>query len=94
MPQLTVIVLNEIWVVKSYYVCNRFTAFFKGGYHMRSSKKEYEEVAKRCSSYAKTSSSELSNCVNCDCTSCLNCEHLAQDEHCTLDLYDSIAKTL
>ena len=47
---------------------------------MRSSKKEYEAVAKRCSSYAKTTNSELSNCVSCDCTSCLNCEHFAPDE--------------
>ncbi len=61
---------------------------------MRSSKKEYEEVAKRCSSYTKTTTSELSNCVDCDCVSCLNCEHFAKDEHCVLDLYDSIARNL
>lgn len=57
---------------------------------MRSSKKEYEEVAQRCSSYDKTTTSELSNCVDCDCTSCLNCRHFASDEHCKLDLYDAI----
>lgn len=61
---------------------------------MRSSKKIYEDVAKRCSSYEKTTTSELSNCVNCDCTSCLNCEHFASDEHCVLDLYDSIRENL
>ncbi|MGN0495377.1 MAG: hypothetical protein ACI4GW_04060 [Lachnospiraceae bacterium] len=61
---------------------------------MRSSKKEYEEVAKKCSSYRRTETSELSNCVDCDCTSCLNCEHFAPDEHCVLDLYDPIAQTL
>ena len=61
---------------------------------MRKSKKEYEDVAKKCSSYHRTDASELSNCVDCDCTSCLNCAHFADDEHCTLDLYDRIAKTL
>lgn len=61
---------------------------------MRSSKKKYEEVAKRCSSYAKTTGSELSNTVSCNCTSCLNCEHFAADEHCVLDLYDQIAENL
>ena len=61
---------------------------------MRSSNKEYEAVAKRCSSYAKTTSGELSNCVGNDCTSCLNCEHFAADEHCVLDLFDPIAKNL
>ena len=61
---------------------------------MRSSKKAYEDVAKRCSSYAKTTNSELSNCVDGDCTSCLNCEHFAADEHCVLDLYDQIKENL
>lgn len=61
---------------------------------MRASKKDYEEVAKRCSSYEKTGKSELSNTVDCDCTSCLNCKHFASDEHCVLDLYDAIAKNL
>lgn len=61
---------------------------------MRSSKKEYEAVAKRCSSYTKTNKSQLSNSAGCDCISCLNCEHFAADEHCVLDLYDSIAKNL
>lgn len=61
---------------------------------MRSSKKMYENVATRCSSYARTTTSELSDCVNSDCTSCLNCEHFANDEHCVLDLYDSIAQNL
>lgn len=61
---------------------------------MRSSNEKYEAVAKRCSSYTKTTSSKLSNCVGDSCTSCLNCEHFAADEHCVLDLYDSIAKNL
>lgn len=61
---------------------------------MRSSKKKYEEVANRCSCYCKTTTSELSNCVSCDCTSCLNCDHFAPDEHCELDLYDPIAQNL
>lgn len=61
---------------------------------MRSSKKTYEAVANQCSAYAKTTTSELSNSVNSDCTSCLNCEHFATDEHCVLDLYDQIEKTL
>lgn len=61
---------------------------------MRSSKKVYEEVAKRCSSYAKTTTSELSNSVSGNCTSCLNCEHFAPDEHCVLDLYDPIKDNL
>lgn len=57
---------------------------------MRSTKKQYEEVANQCSSYTKTTTSELSNSVDCDCTSCLNCKHFAPDEHCKLDLYDAI----
>lgn len=61
---------------------------------MRSSKKEYENVAERCSAYAKTTKSELSNSVDESCTSCLNCEHFAADEHCVLDLYDPIANKL
>lgn len=61
---------------------------------MRSSKKKYEEVANRCSSYSKTNTSELSNCVDGNCTSCLNCHHFASDEHCKLDLYDEIAQNL
>ena len=61
---------------------------------MRDSKSVYEEVAKRCSSYSKTENTSLSNCVDCDCTSCLNCEHFAKDEHCVLDLFDAIKKNL
>ena len=61
---------------------------------MRDSKKNYEEVAKRCSSYSKTDQTELSNTVDCDCTSCLNCKHFASDEHCVLDLYDPIKENL
>ncbi len=66
----------------------------KRGKKMRASKKEYEDVAKRCSAYKRTDCSELSNCVSCDCTSCLNCEHFAPDEHCVLDLYDTIAQAI
>ena len=58
---------------------------------MRSSKKQYEAVAKRCSAYHKTNASELSNCVREDTNSCLNCAHFASDEHCKLDFYDEIA---
>lgn len=61
---------------------------------MRSSKQVYEDVAKKCSSYSKTTTSELSNTVDCDCTSCLNCGHFAADEHCELDLYDAIKENL
>lgn len=61
---------------------------------MRSSKQEYEDVANRCSCYHKTTTSALSNCTDCDCISCLNCEHFASDEHCKLDLYDKIAQNL
>lgn len=61
---------------------------------MRDSKKVYEAVAKRCTAYHKTQGTELSNCVNCDCTSCLNCEHFDRDEHCVLDLFDAIKKNL
>lgn len=61
---------------------------------MRSTKQKYEEVANRCSSYSKTTTSELSNSVSSDCCSCLNCEHFASDEHCVLDLYDPIAQNL
>lgn len=61
---------------------------------MRSSKKVYEDVAKKCSCYSRTTGSELSNCVSCDCTSCLNCGHFAPDEHCVLGLYDQIKPNL
>ncbi len=60
---------------------------------MRSTKQTYEEVAKRCSSYTRTSDNAFKN-VNTDNISCLNCEHFAADEHCVLDLYDPIVKNL
>ena len=66
----------------------------KGCDYMRSTKKHYEDVARRCSAYHKTNTSELSNCVNEDCNSCLNCAHFAGDEHCKLDLYDTISKNM
>lgn len=61
---------------------------------MRSSQETYMDVAERCSAY------ELAENSNCFCNaapdspSCLNCKHFAKDEHCTLDLYDAIAKKL
>lgn len=61
---------------------------------MRSSKKQYEDVANHCSAYHKTNSSELSNSVRENCNSCLNCAHFARDEHCKLDLFDDISANL
>jgi hypothetical protein len=61
---------------------------------MRSSQETYMDVAERCSAYEHTAQK------NCFCNeapsspSCLNCTHFAADEHCTLDLYDSIVKNL
>lgn len=61
---------------------------------MRSSQKTYMDVAERCSAYEQVTKK------NCFCNeapnspSCLNCKHFAEDEHCTLDLYDAIAKNL
>lgn len=57
---------------------------------MKRSKQTYKDVAKHCSSYERTTASELSNCVDEDCTSCLNCSHFAPDEHCILELFDHI----
>ena len=68
--------------------------FKERGVIMRSSKKQYEDVANHCSAYHKTKGSELSNCVRDDCNSCLNCAHFANDEHCKLDLFDDISKSL
>ncbi len=61
---------------------------------MRSTKKMYADVATRCSAYKKTTTSELSNSVDDDSTSCLNCSYFAKDEHCVLELYDAIAEQL
>lgn len=61
---------------------------------MKCSKELYEDVAIRCSEYDKTSTSPLSNTVDNDCTSCLNCRHFAKDEHCVLDLFDQIRNNL
>jgi hypothetical protein len=61
---------------------------------MRESKQIYEKVAEKCSSYTRNTQTGLSNCVDCNCTSCLNCDHFAPDEHCVLDLFDSIKETL
>lgn len=61
---------------------------------MRSSQETYMDVAERCSAYEHTTT------PNCFCNeapsspSCLNCKHFAADEHCTLDLYDTIVKKL
>ncbi len=59
---------------------------------MRSSNETYKEVAERCSSY------DVKDCPDChsnsaDEVSCLTCSHFC-NEHCTLDLYDRIAKNL
>lgn len=63
---------------------------------MRASKKDYEEVAKRCSSFEKKEKSSFTNKNTSDteCVSCINCSHFASDEHCVLDLYDDIAKNI
>lgn len=61
---------------------------------MRASKKEYEEVAKRCSSFESREHSTFTNSDECNCTSCLNCAHFSSDEHCVLDLYDQIIQNL
>lgn len=62
---------------------------------MRSSKETYENVAKRCSSYARVhGENSFSNAVESGCTSCLTCDHFADDEHCVLDLYDPIVENL
>ena len=66
----------------------------EGVVNMRSSKKQYEDVANHCSAYHKTNTSEFSNCVRENCNSCLNCAHFANDEHCKLDLYDNISASL
>lgn len=61
---------------------------------MRSSQEMYMDVAEHCSAYEHVTK------PNCFCNeapnspSCLNCTHFAKDEHCTLDLYDAIAKNL
>lgn len=61
---------------------------------MRASKETYEQVAKRCSKYARTQNG------NCFCNtddrevSCLTCKHFAADEHCELDLYDPIVANM
>lgn len=61
---------------------------------MRSSQETYMNVAERCSAYEHI---RHQNCFTNEAPSspsCLNCKHFASDEHCTLDLYDSIVKHL
>jgi len=62
---------------------------------MKESQKNYEEVAKRCSSYKRNDCDSFTNSATSDCTSCLNCSHFStEQQHCNLDLYDQIIKTL
>lgn len=64
---------------------------------MKETNKNYEEVAKRCSSYTKKDCDTFTNNADCDTnnTSCLNCSHFSlEQQHCNLDLYDQIAKNL
>ena len=67
---------------------------------MRSSQETYCKVADRCSEYkavnkdtVTNSASNKSNTDGCD-RSCQTCTHFASDEHCRLDLYDQIVKSL
>ncbi len=61
---------------------------------MRSSAEVYKQVAERCSSYdTKTKKDCMCNMAE-GSKSCLNCRHFADDEHCRLDLYDPIVKSM
>lgn len=60
---------------------------------MKANKTTYQNVAKQCSSYNRKETG-VTNCSSDSCPSCSNCNHFTTDEHCSLDLYDSIAKTL
>ncbi len=61
---------------------------------MRSSQETYMNVAERCSAYEHTNKSDSFRNQAPSSPSCLNCKHFAEDEHCTLDLYDAIVKKL
>ena len=64
---------------------------------MGSSEETYCRVADRCSEYKAVKNDYASNayCEECGCErSCQTCTHFAADEHCRLDLYDEIVKTL
>ncbi len=61
---------------------------------MRDSKKMYEEVAVRCSSYCPKESCCKNSTKNSTKTnvSCATCKHFTKDEHCDIDLYDAIVE--
>ena len=61
---------------------------------MRSSKTMYETVANNCSEYKLKEYGATNYACDPSCKSCLNCTHFTQSEHCTLDLYDKIAKNI
>lgn len=61
---------------------------------MRASKETYEEVARECSAYKNKDTGAKNTACECEHCSCLNCRHFANDEHCTLDLYDEIVDQL
>ena len=67
---------------------------FKEEYAMRSTAEGYKEVAQKCSAYDKKDRKDCFCNVDSGTKSCLNCRHFAEDEHCRLDLYDSIVKDL
>ena len=67
---------------------------FKAEYAMRSTAEVYKEVAQKCSAYDKKDRKDCFCNVDSGTKSCLNCRHFAEDEHCRLDLYDSIVKDL
>ncbi len=56
---------------------------------MRDSKKMYEEVAVRCSSYAPKNSGAKNSSAE-EKVSCSTCKHFTKDEYCDIDLYDAI----
>lgn len=65
---------------------------------MRSSEETYCKVADRCSEYKAVNKDTVTNSASnkatgCD-RSCQTCTHFASDEHCRLDLYDQIVKSL
>ena len=61
---------------------------------MRAGAEVYREVAERCSAYDTRGRKCGWWNGGVGETSCLNCRHLAEDEHCRLDLYDPIVKEL
>lgn len=73
----------------------RFTNYEMEDTIMRSSEETYCKVADRCSEYESISKDSSSNSTGRSCErSCQTCTHFAADEHCRLDLYDKIVKSL